>query len=195
MIFWIEVQCCIWHFVRITLNKVQNSGCEKLERFAEQNKELFCQMRHLGSLSTLCLTCLSSEWLTLSDTEQNIRARGHTHRPKDCACVNPNVVFGCFNCFFCAVWWFKAVGPFSLWSENCKISACLLSEGHDQGSHKGFIHVVLTSLKWNLWRFFFFPLFFYMFCPLPSSEWEDLASSAHYANAVHGGTALPICFA
>lgn len=35
------------------------SGCEQLECFGEKNKKLFCQMRHLGSLSPLCLTRLS----------------------------------------------------------------------------------------------------------------------------------------
>lgn len=41
------------------MNKVLKSGCEELECFGEKNKELFCQTRHLSSLSTLCLTCLS----------------------------------------------------------------------------------------------------------------------------------------
>lgn len=47
------------HFVCIALNEVHKSGCVGLECFVERNIDLFLQLRYLGYLSSVDLTCLS----------------------------------------------------------------------------------------------------------------------------------------
>lgn len=180
------------HLVCIALYDVHKSGCVELECFVERNMDLFFQQRHLGWPGMSFL----KERLTPSDIEQNIWAGRHPYRPKDCplCSVKQHVVIGCSNCFPCAVLCPEAVRNFSLGTLSCVMS-CLSSEGLKRKGQNGDRLILWPFLCYfKIWIHIFF-LFVFKLCPFLYSGWEDLASGAHYADAVHRGTALPVCFA